>query len=155
MWHQSARRDVTGVCVFLAELQAKKLSLLRELVPNATLIAFLVNPAFPSAGRQTQEIRAAAEKLGVPIQVVAASNSPEIEAGFASMAQSRATALLVASDVFFNTRRDQIISLAAKYALPAVYEQRPFAVAGGYTGRILKEKNRPICRSYFQMRLSL
>jgi putative ABC transport system substrate-binding protein len=147
--------NVTGVYAFLAELQAKKLSLLRELVPNAEVIAFLVNPAFPSARRQTQEIRAAAEKLAQPIQVVAASNPSEIEAGFASIAQSRATALLVASDVFFNTRRDQIISLAAKYALPAVYEQRPFAAAGGlmsygtnlaeayrqagiYTGRILK-----------------
>jgi ABC-type uncharacterized transport system substrate-binding protein len=150
--------NVTGVYAFLAELQAKKLSLLRELVPNADVVAFLVNPAFPSARRQTQEIRAAAEKLGQRIQVVAASNPSEIETGFASMAQSRATALLVASDVFFNTRRDQIISLAAKYALPAVYEQRPFAAAGGlmsygtnlteayrqagvYTGRILKGEN--------------
>jgi putative ABC transport system substrate-binding protein len=147
--------NVTGVYVFFAELQAKKLGLLRELVPNAGVIAFLINPAFPSASTQTQGIREAADKLGQKIQIIAASSPREIDAAFASMVQSRTSALVVATDVFFNTRREQIISLAAKYAIPAAYEQRASAVAGGlmsygtnlsegyrqaglYTGRILK-----------------
>ncbi len=147
--------NATGVYVFFAELQAKKLSLLQKLVPQADLIAFLVNPAFASANTQVQEVREAANKLSQRIQIVTAGNPTEIDAGFASMAQSKATALLVATDVFFNTRREQITSLAAKYALPAVYEQRAFAADGGlmsygtnlsegyrqagiYTGRILK-----------------
>src|SRR5215467_2605368 len=147
--------NVTGVYIFFSEVETKKLGLLRELVPNAALIATLVNPAFPTAVYQTQELHKAADKLGQRIQVINASSETEIDAAFASMKQLQASAVLVAADPFFASHRDQIVSLAARYAIPAVYEQRAMAAAGGlmsygtnlaeayrqaglYTGRILK-----------------
>jgi putative tryptophan/tyrosine transport system substrate-binding protein len=147
--------NVTGVYIFFSDVEGKKLGLLRELVPNASLIAALVNPAFPTAIKQTQELHEAADKLGQRIQIMSASSEPEIDAAFASMRQLQASAMLAAADPFFASRREQIVSLAAKYAIPAVYEQRAFAAAGGlmsygtnlpegyrqagiYTGRILK-----------------
>jgi putative tryptophan/tyrosine transport system substrate-binding protein len=147
--------NVTGVYIFFSEVETKKLGLLRELVPNAVLIATLVNPAFPTAVYQTQELHKAADKLGQRIQVINASSETEIDAAFASMKQLQASAVLVAADPFFASHRDQIVSLAARYAIPAVYEQRAMAAAGGlmsygtnlaeayrqaglYTGRILK-----------------
>jgi len=147
--------NVTGVYIFFSDVETKKLGLLRELVPNAVLIATLVNPAFPTAVYQTQELHKAADKLGQRIQVVNASSETEIDAAFASMKQLQASAVLVAADPFFASHRDQIVSLAARYAIPAVYEQRAMAAAGGlmsygtnlaeayrqaglYTGRILK-----------------
>ena len=150
--------NVTGVHVFFSEVKSKKLGLLRELVPNVGLIAALVNPTFPSAKAQTQELQTAAEKLGQRLQIITASNERDLDAAFASMKQLQVTATLVAADPFFNSRRDQIVALAARYAIPAVYEQRAFAAAGGlmsygtnlaegyrqagvYTGRILKGEN--------------
>ena len=150
--------NVTGVHVFFSEVESKKLGLLRELVPNVGLIAALVNPTFPSAKAQTQELQTAAEKLGQRLQIITASNERDLDAAFASMKQLQVTATLVAADPFFNSRRDQIVALAARYAIPAVYEQRAFAAAGGlmsygtnlaegyrqagvYTGRILKGEN--------------
>jgi len=147
--------NVTGVYIFFSDVETKKLGLLRELVPNAALIATLVNPAFPTAVYQTQELHKAADKLGQRIQVINASSETEIDAAFASMKQLQASAVLVAADPFFASHRDQIVSLAARYAIPAVYEQRSMAAAGGlmsygtnlaeayrqaglYTGRILK-----------------
>jgi putative ABC transport system substrate-binding protein len=147
--------NVTGVYIFFSDVETKKLGLLRELVPNAVLIATLVNPAFPTAVYQTQELHKAADKLGQRIQVINASSETEIDAAFASMKQLQASAVLVAADPFFASHRDQIVSLAARYAIPAVYEQRAMAAAGGlmsygtnlaeayrqaglYTGRILK-----------------
>jgi putative tryptophan/tyrosine transport system substrate-binding protein len=147
--------NVTGVYIFFSDVETKKLGLLRELVPNAALIATLVNPAFPTAVYQTQELHKAADKLGQRIQVINASSETEIDAAFASMKQLQASAVLVAADPFFASHRDQIVSLAARYAIPAVYEQRAMAAAGGlmsygtnlaeayrqaglYTGRILK-----------------
>jgi putative tryptophan/tyrosine transport system substrate-binding protein len=147
--------NITGVHIFLSGLESKKLGLLRELVPQAGVIAALVNPSFASAGRQTTELQAAARTLGKQIQIINASNEHELDTAFASMAQLRVDAMLVAADPFFSARRNQIVSLAARYAIPAVYEQRAFAGAGGlmsygtnieygyrqagiYTGRILK-----------------
>jgi putative tryptophan/tyrosine transport system substrate-binding protein len=147
--------NVTGVYIFFSEVETKKLGLLRELVPNAALIAALVNPTFPTAINQTQELHKAADKLGQRIQIINASSEPEIDAAFASVKQLQADAMLVAGDPFFASRRGQIVSLATKYAIPAVYEQRAFTAAGGlmsygtnlpeayrqagiYTGRILK-----------------
>ena len=147
--------NITGVHIFFSELESKKLGLLRELVPQAGVIAALVNPSFASAGRQTTELQAAARKLGQQIKIINASNEHELDTAFASMAQLRVDAMIVAADPFFSARRNQIVSLAARYAIPAVFEQRAFAGAGGlmsygtnieysyrqagiYTGRILK-----------------
>ena len=147
--------NLTGVYVFFSDVETKKLGLLRELVPNAALIAVLMNPSFPTANNQKQELHKAADKLGQRIQIINASSEPEIDAAFASMKQLQANAVLVAADPFFASRRELIVSLATKYAIPAVYEQRSFTAAGGlmsygtnlpegyrqagiYTGRILK-----------------
>jgi putative ABC transport system substrate-binding protein len=147
--------NVTGIYNFFSDVETKKLGLLRELVPNAALIATLVNPTFPTTINQTQELHKAADKLGQRIQIINASSEPEIDAAFASAKRLQAGAMLVAADPFFASRRDQIVSLAANYAIPAIYEQRAFAAAGGlmsygtnlpegyrqagiYTGRILK-----------------
>jgi ABC-type uncharacterized transport system substrate-binding protein len=117
------------VYVLFDELPARRLGLLREVVPNADVVAFLVNPAFLSAGTQIQEVRAAAEKLGHRIQIVTAGSPAEIEAAFASMALGRVGALVVSTDVFFNSQRELIVALAAKYTSPAVYDQRVSAAA--------------------------
>ena len=147
--------NVTGVHVFFSELESKKLGLLREVLPNANVIAAIVNPTFPSANSQTKELQTAANKLGQRIQIVNASSEHDLDAAFASMKELQVSAVLVGADPFFNSRRDQIVSLAARYAIPAVYEQRAFTAAGGlmsygtnlaegyrqagvYTGRILK-----------------
>ena len=147
--------NVTGVHVFFSELESKKLGLLREVLPNANVIAAIVNPTFPSANIQTNELQTAANKLGQRIQIINASNERDLDAAFASMKELQVSAVLVGADPFFNSRRNQIVSLAARYAIPAVYEQRAFTAAGGlmsygtnlaegyrqagvYTGRILK-----------------
>jgi len=147
--------NVTGVHVFFSELESKKLGLLREVLPNANVIAAIVNPTFPSANSQTKELQTAANKLGQRIQIVNASSEHDLDPAFASMKELQVSAVLVGADPFFNSRRDQIVSLAARYAIPAVYEQRAFTAAGGlmsygtnlaegyrqagvYTGRILK-----------------
>jgi putative ABC transport system substrate-binding protein len=147
--------NVTGVHVLFTELESKKLSLLREVVPKAGVVAALVNQTRPIANSQTAELEAAAKKFGQRIQIFHAASEQEIEPAFASMAQAKVDALLVAADAFFNARREQIVLLASRHAIPAIYEQRSFAAAGGlmsygtnladsyrqagvYTGRILK-----------------
>lgn len=147
--------NVTGVYIFFSDVETKKLGLLRELVPNAPLIAALFNPTFPTAINQMQELHKAADKLGQRIQIFNSSSEPEIDVAFGSMKQAQVSAILVAADPFLASQREQIVLLAAKYAIPAVYEQRAFAEIGGlmsygtnlpegyrqagiYTGRILK-----------------
>ena len=147
--------NVTGVHVLFTELESKKLSLLREVVPKAGVVAALVNQTRPIANSQTAELEAAAKKFGQRIQIFHAASEQEIEPAFASMAQAKVDALLVAADAFFNAKREQIVLLASRHAIPAIYEQRSFAAAGGlmsygtnladsyrqagvYTGRILK-----------------
>jgi len=147
--------NVTGVHVLFTELESKKLSLLREVVPKADVVAALVNQSRPIGNSQTAELEAAAKKFGQRIQIFHAASEQEIEPAFASMAQAKVDALLVAADAFFNARREQIVLLASRLAIPAIYEQRSFAAAGGlmsygtnladgyrqagvYTGRILK-----------------
>jgi putative tryptophan/tyrosine transport system substrate-binding protein len=147
--------NVTGVHLFFTELESKKLGLLRELVPQAGVIAALVNQSRPIAKSQTTELQAAAQTFGQQIQIINADSEQKLEPAFATMAQLKVGALLVAADPFFNAKREQIVSLAARYAIPAIYEQRAFATAGGlmsygtnlpegyrqagiYTGRILK-----------------
>ncbi len=147
--------NVTGVHFFTVELESKRLGLLRDLVPNAATIAVLLNPTYPNAAFHLQEVENAARKAGQQIQILSASTEAEIDVAFARLPQLRAGALLVGADPFFNSRRDQIVALAARYAIAAIYEQRTFAQAGGlasygtsqtdayrqvgiYTGRVLR-----------------
>jgi len=147
--------NATGVNQFLDELSGKRLALLHDLAPTASVIALLVNPAGPNAATNLSETEAAAGKLGLRIARLNASDEGSINAAFASMPHTGATALLVGADVYFNSRRDQIVALASRAAIPALYEERDFAVAGGlisygtnlrdvyhqqgvYVGRILK-----------------
>jgi putative ABC transport system substrate-binding protein len=136
-------------------LSAKRLELLRELVPAATIIGILTNPKYPDTATQLQDIEEAARMRGQQIHVLNASSEREIDAAFAGFVKERVGAILAAGDPFFDTRRDQIISLAARYSVPTMYAQREYVVAGGlasygptfaeayrqagiYVGRILK-----------------
>jgi putative ABC transport system substrate-binding protein len=147
--------NATGVNSFLAELRAKQLGLLHELLPKAARIGLLVNPSNANFEDVTKGVMAAAAALGIQIDVVQASDSREIEAAFAMLVRNKANALLIGSDVFLNGRRVQLATLTARHAIPAVQNVREFAEVGGlmsygtslteayrqlgvYTGRILK-----------------
>jgi putative ABC transport system substrate-binding protein len=147
--------NLTGVSLLLGLLGAKRLELLRELVPTPTIIAVLINPTNPSAKIYAQDAQQAAHALGQQIQILHAGSEDGIEAAFEALAQLRAGAVLVATDAFFFGRREQLVALAARHAVPAIYESRDFAAAGGlvsygpsvaeayrqsgiYAGRILK-----------------
>jgi putative ABC transport system substrate-binding protein len=148
--------NVTGINFFSGELAAKRLELLRELVPVAARVAVLVNPSnAPNTEITLKDVEAAAGSMGLQIQIVRASTSSEINAAFATILHERADALFVGQDAFFNSRRVQLTHLASRHALPAIYGGRDFVVAGGlmsygsnitdayrqvggYTGRILK-----------------
>ena len=147
--------NATGVNILTTELEAKRLGLLHELVPTASIIAHLVNPDYHPTKANVRDVAAAARVLGLQIILVEASSESEIDAAFAAILQKRAGAILVGADPFFNGRRNQIVALAASHAIPAIFEQREFAAAGGlmsygtsiadayrqmgiYTGRILK-----------------
>ena len=107
------------------------MGLLHELVPTAALIGVLLNPASLSAQRQLKDVQEAARAIGQQIHIVHASSERELATAFMTLAQLRAGALLVCADPFFNSRRDVIVELAARHAIPAIYEQREFVVAGG------------------------
>ena len=147
--------NVTGVSSFVAALEAKRLGLLQELVPRATVISVLVNPNFPGTAFQLRGLQEAARTLGHPIHVLNASTTTEINTAFTTIAQQHTDALLVAGDPFFASRVSQLITLAARHVVPAIYSLREFAAAGGlmsygtsladayqqvgvYVGRILK-----------------
>jgi putative ABC transport system substrate-binding protein len=117
--------------MFLNELAAKRLELLRETVPNVSTIAFLVNPTNPRATLNTSELETAARRAGQEIVVVKASHEREFDADFSTLVQRRAGALLVDGDVLFNARREQLIQLAARHRVPASYQVSESAVAGG------------------------
>jgi putative ABC transport system substrate-binding protein len=123
--------NATGVSFLLAELGAKQLGLLRELVPSATLVGLLVNPSNTTSDRQTSDVEAAASGLGLRIDVVRASNSREIETAFATLIRDRVSALLVGTDPFLYSRRVQLATLAARHAFPTIYPVRENAEAGG------------------------
>jgi putative ABC transport system substrate-binding protein len=123
--------NATGVYFINTVLGAKRLELLHELVPRATTIAFVANPNNPNAETQLKELHEAARLLGQQIVVVNASNERDIDAAFATIVQQRAGAVLVAADAFFLSSRDQFLALAARQAVPAIYQQREFAEAGG------------------------
>jgi putative ABC transport system substrate-binding protein len=123
--------NATGVNLFTSQMEGKRLGLLRELIPTATLIAVLLNPNSPPAATQLKNVQEAARALDQQIHILDAGSEAELEAAFATVRQIGAGALLVASDPFFNSRRTYIIALAARHAIPAIYEQREFVVAGG------------------------
>ena len=152
--------NVTGVTFFVNTLGAKRLELLRELVPSAAHIGFLVNPANPTSESQVTDVRAAARERRVDLLVVNAGSEREIDAGFASFVQQRVNAIVIGADSLFLSRRDQVVGLAARHALPAIYNLREyvdngglitygasitdaFRLAGGYAGRILKGEKPP------------
>jgi len=147
--------NATGVYIFQQVLEGKRLGLLRELVPSAASIAVLLNPTNANFQTQLRGVQDAARDLGQQVSILSANTEREIDVAFATVAQSGARALLVGSDPFFSSERDQVIALAARHAIPAIYEGREFATAGGlasygtsladayrqaalYAGRILK-----------------
>jgi putative ABC transport system substrate-binding protein len=123
--------NVTGVNVLTSELVMKRLELLRDLIPNAKLIAVLANPINVAAATNLQDLQAAARTLGLQLLVRNASQERDIDAAFAAVVAQRASALLISPDPFFFSRRDHIVALAARDAVPAMYEWREFAAAGG------------------------
>jgi putative ABC transport system substrate-binding protein len=147
--------NVTGVAFFVNTLGAKRLELLGELVPSATVVGLLINPQNPNSESQIGDVQAAARARGVEIVILNASSGGDIDAAFASFVQQRVNSVIIGSDSFFIIRRDQLVGLAVRHALPAIYYLREFAesgglisygtnladayrLTGGYVGRILK-----------------
>jgi ABC-type uncharacterized transport system substrate-binding protein len=123
--------NITGAYMFTSGLEAKRLSLLHEIVPKATTIAVLVNPNYSDAENQLRDVQEAAARLGVQLVVVRANAENDFDAAFSTVVQQRSGALLVCASPFFNSRREQLVVLAARHALPTIYEWRDFAAAGG------------------------
>jgi ABC-type uncharacterized transport system substrate-binding protein len=147
--------NVTGVMVVAVDLEQKRLQLLHELVPKASVIAALLNPDNPQFETQSREVSTAARAIGVQLQVLRVSTESELDTAFATLVRERAGALAVGGDAFFNSRREQIVALAARHGVPAVYPWPEYATAGGlmsygpslvnayrqtgvYVGRVLK-----------------
>ena len=148
-------RNITGFTQLGSELVSKRLGLLHDLVPKATIIGLLVNPADPRSKTQVREIQEAARGLGLQVQVLNASAEGEISSAFAKLTELRVGALIVGTGELFNSRPEQLVALAARQGVPTVYQAREFALAGGlmsygasradayrqagiYVGRILK-----------------
>jgi putative ABC transport system substrate-binding protein len=147
--------NVTGVNFLVTTLAAKRLELLHELVPSAVVVGFLTNPTNPASESQTRDVQAAAHALGLKLAVLNASSENDIDTAFSSFVQQRVNAIFVGADAFFLSRRDQLVGLATRHAMAAIYHLRDMAVAGGlmsygasltdayrlagnYAGRILK-----------------
>jgi putative tryptophan/tyrosine transport system substrate-binding protein len=147
--------NITGVTQLSSELVSKRLGLLHDLIPTATMIGFLVNPSDPRSETQTQETQQAALALGLQIQVLDASTEGDIDTAFTALRELRAGALLVGTGELFRRQREQLAALAARQRMPVIYQYREFAAAGGlisygtsltdayrlagvYTGRVLK-----------------
>jgi putative ABC transport system substrate-binding protein len=150
--------NLTGVSFLTVELNPKRFELIYELVPQARVIALLANPSIPTTEQMMPAVQEAARAKGVQLQILKASTESEIDAAFSSLVQQRAGALVVSADPFFFSRHNQLVALAARHAVPAIYEVREFATAGGlisygpslmavfrqvgiYAGRILKGAN--------------
>jgi ABC-type uncharacterized transport system substrate-binding protein len=123
--------NVTGTAVLTVELGAKKLEMLHELLPTAAAIAPLVNPTNPNVESETRVVQDAARLLGLHLHVLHASTESQIDAAFGAVVELRASALIVGVEPFLNDSRAQIVALAARYAVPAVYGVRDFVTAGG------------------------
>ena len=147
--------NLTGINLFIGELTAKRLELLRALVPSATRVAVLINSSGPNAETTVRDVETAARTMGLQIQVLNASTNREINAAFATFERERTDALFVGTDPFFTDRRVQLANLASRHAIPAAYSGRQYAEVGGlmsygsnlvdalrqvgaYIGRILK-----------------
>lgn len=147
--------NITGVSFLVVAQGAKRLELLRDLVPKVASIALLVNPSNPNAEPQTKDTQLAAAALGLHLDVLRASSNDDFDTAFATLVRQRAGALFVSADPFFISRRDQLVELAARHAVPTIYFAREFTAAGGlmsygssfaaahrqagnYAGRILK-----------------
>ena len=147
--------NVTGVTQLNVEVGPKLLELLHEVVPTATIMALLVNPANPNAETTVRELQAAARTLGLQLHVLNASTEGDFDAVFATLRQLRAGGLVIGGDVFFTGRSEQLAALTLRHAVPSIYQPRAFVAAGGlmtygaiatdayrqagvYTGRILK-----------------
>ena len=147
--------NLTGDTILFDELGPKRLELMRELVPAATLVAVLVNPAYPTAETQSKDMQAAARTLGLEIHILHASTERDFDTAFATLAQLRAGALVIGNDLFFNSRSEQLAALMIRHRMPTIFQTREFAIAGGlasyggsikdlyrqvgvYTGRVLK-----------------
>jgi putative ABC transport system substrate-binding protein len=123
--------NATGVSLLTAGLDGKRLGILHELAPNASPIAFLVNPNNPNVETQSSELKEAAHSIGLRIEVLQAGSEPEIDAAFAALVERGAGAVIVGPDPFLFNRRQQVVALAARYAVPAIYEVREFVEIGG------------------------
>jgi putative tryptophan/tyrosine transport system substrate-binding protein len=147
--------NATGVSLLTTAPEAKRLGILHELAPRAGVVGVLIDPNYQQAEDQAREVQEAAKALNLQIEIAHAGKDQELESAFAALVRSHAAALLVTADPFFDTRRDHIIALAAKFRLPAIYQFRDYAVAGGlvsygvsladgyrqvgvYAGRVLK-----------------
>jgi putative tryptophan/tyrosine transport system substrate-binding protein len=151
--------NVTGVSLLAADLEIKRVGLLREIVPNAAKIGVLIDrtdpSVYPEAERSQTESEAAARRLGISTEIVTVSSERDFDTAFDTLARAQVGALIVAASVFFNINRDRLIALSARHRIPTVYELREFAdagglmtyapsnpgvyrLAGGYAGRILK-----------------
>ncbi|MFL6931079.1 MAG: ABC transporter substrate-binding protein [Xanthobacteraceae bacterium] len=147
--------NLTGVHQLTAMLGAKRLGLLREVAPRAALMGVLINPSFPPAAAMLKDAEKAAASLGIRVLALNATTESEFEPAFSTLAREQASALLIGADPFFNSRRDLLVALAARYRVPTIYEFREFALAGGlmsygtslsdsyrqagnYAGRLLK-----------------
>ena len=123
--------NATGVNNYLSDLGAKRLELLRELVPDAAVLGMLVYPNYPDAESQSKDAMDAARMMGRQVHVVKASSESDFDPAFATLVQLRAGGLLVTTDTFFISRRDQLVALAARHAIPTIYFERAFVLAGG------------------------
>jgi putative ABC transport system substrate-binding protein len=147
--------NLTGMTIMALQMGPKRLELLRQLLPNATAMTMLINPAFPTTSAEARELQDAARSLGLQINVQNASTESQIDTAFTTIVQQRASALIVAGDPFLLGQRDQLVRLAARHAIPTMYFLREFVEAGGlmsygpnianeyrqagvYTGRVLK-----------------
>ena len=147
--------NLTGVSLLNVELGAKRLEVLHELVPSATVLAALLNPTNPNAETLSRELQAAADTLGVQLNILGASTEGDFDPVFAILPRLRAGGLMIGSDPFFNSRSGQLAELAMRHAVPTIYQYRTFAAAGGlisyggsftepfrqtgiYAGRVLK-----------------
>ena len=123
--------NVTGFSTFAAALLPKRLELLSELAPQARVIALLVNPSDPNAERFINAMEQAASAKGIKLRILKAGTESEIDDAFASLVQLRTDGLIVSPNAFFVSRREQLVVLASRYAIPAIYPRRQFAIAGG------------------------
>jgi putative ABC transport system substrate-binding protein len=150
--------NATGYALLTNQMEPKRIGLLHELVPSVSLLGALINPSFPPAAQQLEDIQNATRSIKQNLFVATAVNDAELETAFAAFVEQRVGALLVAAAPFFDTRRERIIALAAQHSLPAMYRFREYAVAGGlisygpritdsykqagvYAGRILRGAN--------------